>query len=304
MRAHAGTNDHKPFAIAAVSPDGKITGLMVATKISLHGAVPCNLSSRSIFFAQPITLPGAIGEQAIKRLLDEHDRVMNQQVVFAEIRPMCVGDPQGDLYVEAGYERFDYSNYEMKLDRDPDELFRHLNPKRRNNIRANQRRGLTVRPACPKQDLATFYDHLSQSHCRSRVPLVEIGYFEQLFHELPSDQLRLTIAEHNGKPIASACHFFFNGRVYWSHAGTYRIPGIAAQASLVWETMKWSIEQGCHTYDFAGAGRTDETYGPGIFKGRFGGEHVNVQRYRKVYSKWRMKLAETGYRMTRPLLSV
>lgn len=304
VRAHAGTIDHEPLAIAASSPDGTIAGLLVATKISLHGALPSNLSSRSVFFVQPIAVPGLIGDEAIQCLLSEHDRVMNQKVVFAEIRPMCVGDTHGDRYVEAGYERFEYSNYEMTLGKDPDELFRRMNPKRRNNIRANHRRGLTVRSACPQEDLATFYDHLSQSHCRSRVPLVDIGYFEQLFNELPSDQFRITMAEYDGKPIASACHFLFNGRVYWSYAGTYRIPGIAAQASLVWETMKWSIERGFQTYDFAGAGWADESYGPGIFKERFGGDHVNIQRYRKVYSKWRMKIAETGYRMSRPILSV
>ena len=304
VRAQASSIDQDPIAIAAVLPDNSVAGMLVAAKITLHGAWPSNLSSRSVFFAQPLATHGITGERAIQCLLNEHDRLMHHQVVFAEIRPMCVGDPLSDAYINAGFEPIDYSNYEMNLNQAPDEIFRRMSPKRRNNIRANQRRGLTVRSACPQKEIATFYDHLTQSHCRSRVPLVDIGFFERLFDELPTDQFRMTIAQYEGKPIASACHFLFNGRVHWTYAGTYRIKGIAAQASLVWETIQWAIEHGFHTYDFAGAGWSDETYGPGIFKGRFGGDHVNVHRYRKVYSKWRMKIAETGYRMTRPILSV
>ena len=150
---------------------------------TLPGAWPSNLSSRSVFFVQPIGAPGTTGKEAIQCLLDEHDRVLSQQVVFAEIRPMCIGDTLGDSYEAAGYEKIDYNNYELNLKQEPDEIFRRMNPKRRNNIRANQRRGLTVREACPQKDLADFYGHLRQSHRRSRVPLVDIGFFEELFDQ-------------------------------------------------------------------------------------------------------------------------
>lgn len=303
VRALKHTAEYEPLALAAVDACGEIAGLMVATKISLAGVWPSALSSRSVFFADPIASDNEIGRQALTVLLSEHDHRVGNHVVFSEIRPLDgrnLGDAQ---YREAGYERFSYKNYELDLTVPADDIFRRMSPKRRNNIRANERRGLSVREGDPHREIALFYDHLVHSYTRSRMPLVGIGYFEQLFSRFNSDEIRLTIAELNGKPIASACHLFFKGRVYWSHAGTYRIRGIAAQASLVWETILWSIARGHRIYDFAGAGWADESYGPGIFKERFGGNQVDVGRYRKVYSKWRMKIAETGYRVTRSLLN-
>lgn len=304
IHAIENTNGREPLALAALNHDDEIIGLLVAVKISLPGMWPNWMTSRSIFFAEPIAVPGDLGRHAIHRLMAEHDQRMSDRVVFSEIRPMSIANSGDDVYLQAGYERFDYNNYELDLTTSPDEIFRRMSPKRRNNIRANERRGLTVREADPDSELATFYEHLTHSHTRSQVPLVEIGYFEQVFARFAKDQIRLTIADFDGKPIASACHLIGNGRVYWSHAGTHRIRGIAAQASLVWETIQWAIAKQHRVYDFAGAGWADEEYGPGIFKKRFGGRHTNVGRYRKVYSKWRMKIAETGYRLTRPLLPI
>ncbi|TWT98708.1 lipid II:glycine glycyltransferase FemX [Neorhodopirellula pilleata] len=304
IHAFRDTDGYEPLALAAINRDGEMVGLLVAVKVSLAGIWPKSMTSRSIFFAEPIVIQGDAGRRAIACLLAEHDAHMSENVVFSEIRPLSNDDPCGDEYVQAGYEQYHYNNYELDLTVSPDEIFRRMSPKRRNNIRANQRRGLTVREADPGRDLPIFYEHLLHSHARSKVPLVEIGYFEQIFARFPKDHIRLTMADFNGQPIASACHFIFNGRVYWSHAGTYRIPGIAAQASLVWESIQWAIQNQHRVYDFAGAGWAGEKYGPGIFKERFGGRHVNVGRYRKVYSQWRMKVAETGYRITRPLLIV
>lgn len=297
------TADYQPLALAAVDGEDQIAGLFVATKISMAGIWPTSLSSRSVFFDAPIAVPGDLGCDAIESLLAEHDRRMCDQVVFSEIRPISCSAVHAQTYLRSGYEHHHYSNYELDLNQSPDAIFRHMNPKRRNNIRANHRRGLFVREGDPCRELATFYDHLSQSYARSQIPLVDFGYFERVFANFSRNQIRLTFAELDGKPIASACHYAFKGRVHWSHAGTYRIRGIAAQASLVWEAIQWSIQHKHQTYDFAGAGWANEHYGPGVFKERFGGDHVDVGRYRKVYSKWRMKIAETGFRMTRPLLA-
>ena len=303
VRAFAATPQFEPFAIAACQPDGTIAGLLVATKVNTIGAVPNSLSSRSVFFAGPLGVEGQVGREAVKQLLAQHDKHFASQVVFSEIRPCSPTDEVDPLYLNLGYESHDYVNYELDLTKTSDEIFRGMSHQRRNNIRSNERRGLTIREGNPNNDLAILYDHLTQSFSRSKIPLVEREHFEHIFSQLSQSRFRLTIAEMNGKPIASSLHLIFMGRVYWWHAGTERIPGIAAQASLVWETIQWAIEQGATVYDFAGAGWEGEIYTPGVFKSRFGGERVNVRRYRKVYSKLRMNIASAGYRLARPIFS-
>lgn len=301
VTAIGNTPGYEPLAIAAVRPDGQIVGLLVATKVSLAGAFPDLLSARSVMPAQPIVVPGPCGSTAMNRLLLRHDRVMRDQVVFSEIRPITRGDCHGHTIKNLGYEHFEYHNYELDLRQGSDSIFANMNRMRRGNIRSNQRRGLTVREADPQQELCIFYHHLATSYKRSQVPLVDSQHFKEVFQRLPRSSYRLTFAELDGRPIASACHLIFKGRVYWWQAGTERIAGITAQASLVWDAIQWAIERGESVYDFAGAGWGDEVYGPGVFKARFGGRHLNVGRYRKVYSTLRMKVAGAGYRIARPL---
>ena len=291
---------YEPLAIAAVKPDGEIVAMLVAVKISMPKLLPEKMSARSIFFSEPICVDDPIGLEAHRCLLAEHDRLMQDKVVFAEIRPMLdsrhsKGQCKKTHYTDLGYQHLAYKNYELDLRQNPAAIFAKMSRSRRTNIRSNQRHGLTVREANPIADLGIFYGHLMQSFSKSRVPLVDAKLFVELFKTLQPDQYRLTIAELNGKPVASTCHLIFKDRVYWWQAGMERTPGICPQGSLVWETIQWASARGQRIYDFAGAGWENEIYGPGIFKARFGGEHIQTRRYRKVYSKLRMKIAEVGY---------
>ena len=56
-------------------------------------------------------------------------------------------------------------------------------------------------------------------------------------------------------------------------------------------------------YDFGGAGWPNVPYGVRDFKASFGGELVCYGRYRKVYSRWKMALAERAYELGRTVIS-
>ncbi|WP_404306665.1 lipid II:glycine glycyltransferase FemX [Neorhodopirellula lusitana] len=303
IRAFDATPQFKPLALAACQPDGSVAGILVATQVCTMGALPNRLSSRSVFFAGPLGIEGPMGTKAVKSLLAHHDDQVGNKVVFSEIRPCSATEATNPLYLDSGYEPHDYINYEIDLRQTPDQIFRGMSHQRRNNIRANERRGLTVREGDPDTDLSHLYAHLTESFTRSKIPLVEREHFEHVFGLLPRSRYRLTIAEVHGKPVASSLHLIFKDRVYWWHAGTKRIQGITAQASLVWDAIQWGIDQNAKVYDFAGAGWEGEIYTPGVFKSRFGGQRVNVRRYRKVYSRLRMNIASAGYRLARPIFS-
>ncbi len=301
LQAFCETASYDPFAIAAVDENGAIAGLLVANRVSTLGSWAGSFGARSLQFAEPLCVDGELGDAALDLLLTEHDQQVKDQVVFSEIRPLFPDSERQAIFERHGYDHFNYNNYEHSLDCSTEELFKRLGPKRRNNVRSNERKGLTVRTADPQTDLDTFYDHLRHSFERSQIPLVNRDHFRSVFHQLPPEWIRLSIAEFKGTPVASACHLVFGGRVFCWYAGTKRIPGVYAQVSLVWDAMRWGIESGHQVYDFAGAGWEGETYGPGTFKSRFGAQHVNVGRYRKVVSSWRLKVAQAGYQLSRSM---
>jgi lipid II:glycine glycyltransferase (peptidoglycan interpeptide bridge formation enzyme) len=68
--------------------------------------------------------------------------------------------------------------------------------------------------------------------------------------------------------------------------------------------MEWAHEQGFRSYDSGGAGKPGVAYGVRDFKAKFGGQLVNYGRYQKVYSPWKLAVAERAYELGRRLLSL
>jgi hypothetical protein len=290
-----------PLALAAVDSCDEIIGIVVGNRVSTVYNWNYRYGCRAIMYAEPLIAHGPLQHVALSKLLNAYDDVMRPQTVFSEIRPISDCSEFRESLQEAGYVYHSYHNYEMRLDAPIDQIFRRLPHSRRNNLRVNQRRGIVVKEGDLKRDAEVFYQHLKSSYARAGVPFVEKQLFESVANDFPADQYRLTFALLDGRPIASSCHLMFKDRIHWWYAGTEHVNGIAAQASLVWEAMTWGVEHGYGVYDFGGAGWDGEHYGPGVFKSRFGANHIQHGRYRKIYSPWGMKLASLSYQVAQPL---
>jgi lipid II:glycine glycyltransferase (peptidoglycan interpeptide bridge formation enzyme) len=71
---------------------------------------------------------------------------------------------------------------------------------------------------------------------------------------------------------------------------------------MVWELLKWGSENNFRTFDFGGAGKPNEKYGPRQFKAKFGGKQVNYGRNICVHSPNLLKISTWGYEFYRHLL--
>jgi hypothetical protein len=120
---------------------------------------------------------------------------------------------------------------------------------------------------------------------------------------LPRNWYRIVIAYYDGRPVASSIDLIYDGTVYGWYGGTDRIPGIAANACITWDSIEWAATNRQRIYDFGGAGCPEVPYAPRDFKSKFGGELVQYGRYRKVYSRWKLALAERAYSNARRFLA-
>ena len=71
---------------------------------------------------------------------------------------------------------------------------------------------------------------------------------------------------------------------------------------MIWEILQWGRERGFHWFDFGGAGKPDEDYGPRVFKSRWGGTLVNYGRNTYIHAPIRFKLSRAGYQIARKFL--
>ncbi len=301
-RAYASTKGYRLWAKAAVAESGKIQALLVAVRVSTMRTLG-KFAARSILFAEPLCSDSEIGSIALADLVRDHDNFMSRRTLFTEIRPLFGAGPLHEAVTQCGYERLGYNNYELNLAASQEQLWQQVDPKCRGDIRRAERRGVTIREASLYSDLDILYDHLKESYGHSGIPLVDRSLFVAVCRELPSEQIDMRIAVYENMPIASICNLVFGGRVIYWYAGVVRIAGIAANSCLVWDAIRRRAATDCQVFDFGGAGWLNEDYGPGKFKSRFGGTLVEYGRYRRVYAKRSMSVAEKAYGLARRLLA-
>ena len=236
-------------------------------------------------------------------VLDAHDKAVRRRTLFTEVRAMLPPGAERDVLEQNGYEFFDYLNYVVDLDRDRDQLWNSIGKQTRAKIRRSHRRGMTIEHDTSVAGVHRIYPLLRASYARSRVPLAGIDLFLSALRFVSAGEIQIRIATHKGRDVAGTVGLYYRDRYFAWYGGTTRPQGIDPFAAIVWDEIEWAHQHGLRFYDFGGAGWPDEDYGPRTFKSRFHGALVCFGRYRKVYSRHRLALAEKGYESLRALFS-
>lgn len=303
IRCKEGTQNNYPYAKAAVDSTGKVCAILVASRVVTMSGVGSQIASRSIMYAEPLCVDSDDGRNGLRSLIHAHDLHMSTRTLFAEVRPTHECSGLDGVLLNAGYTKHGYLNYELSLCDCPEEMFRRIGGKRRNNVRSAQRKGVNVQQTQSSAGIADFYSLVCASYSRSQLPVVDQSLFTSAQRELTNERFRIVTATYQGSPVASACFLTYKRRVICWYAGTLRIPGVPALASVFWHAIKTFGTEGYEVFDFAGGGWEGQAYGPGKFKARFGGETTNHGRYRKVYSPWKLRVATAVYDRIRKLIA-
>ncbi len=149
-----------------------------------------------------------------------------------------------------------------------------------------------------------LYDFLRLTYGRAGVPLADRSLFEAAYRILkPLNMIEFVVVYDGDKPVAADTMLLFNKQVFAWYGGSLRLKGLSPAAFMQWREIAWSCENGVERYDFGGAGWPNVPYGVRDFKASFGGELVCYGRYRKVYSRWKMALAERAFKLGRSVIS-
>ena len=172
------------------------------------------------------------------------------------------------------------------------------------NIRKCERLGFTVRHLEKPDCIDLLYDFLKLTFGRAEVPLADRSLFDAAYRILKPQGMIEFVASYDGeKPLAIDAMLLFNKSVFGWYGGSVRMTGASPQTSLHWQEIAWACDQGFERFDFGGAGWPNVPYGVRDYKAKFGGELVCYGRYRKVYSRWKMALAERAYEFGRTVIS-
>lgn len=310
-RAHG----HRVSTWGVTDPDGALQALFLPVEVTLGGHLPRvtrgvtrALTSRAVAYGGAACAGGETGRRALGELLAAYRR-QAAHILFTEVRNISDASAVGDALRAAGFAHERHLNYLIRLDRAEADLWAALSRSARQRIRSGERKGVVVEavavtPAAHRSaEAGAAYRLLDQVYRRARVPLADRSLFDAAVSVLGPRALgRLVTARLGGELIGARFVLLHKGRMIDWYAGSDRsFAAFSPNEVLVWHVLRWGHEQGFDLFDFGGAGRPDEQYGPREFKAKFGGELVDFGRDVLVHTPMRLRLSRAGYGVSRRL---
>jgi hypothetical protein len=262
------------------------------------------LSSRAVFYAEPLCKDHPDSMKALSQLIAFHDEEMSRSVLFAEVRPLFAPGSERIALERAGYTFLDYLNYLNDVSLPIGSMWSNLHKGAQYAIRQCEKRGMVVREVPIDVAVDQLYPLLKLSYSHSGVPLVDRSLFDETVRIAGARDLIKFFAVYEGEqPVAMDVLLTYKQQVYLWYGGVSRSCEGSPCSLLRWHELKWAHEQGFAVCDSGGAGWPDIPYGVRDFKRKFGGQLVHFGRYRKVFSPWRLALAEKVYNLKRTVFS-
>lgn len=249
--------------------------------------------NRCIFYA-PRGPVCDFGDEAVLSALIAavRERAGSEGAILFKVDPPVVSRDAGSALEALGFRRAGGADgfggvqprCVMVLDIRPslDDVMANFKPKWRYNIRLAEKKGVTVRSDCTKEDLRSFYSVLKETAARDRFLVRGFDYYEAMWDTLvEAGYARLFLTEYEGEVIAGALSFVFGDKCWYTYgASSNAHRNVMPNHLMQWRMIEWAKESGCASYDFRGVspnqeeGEDDHLYGLNRFKRGFGAEFV------------------------------
>jgi CelD/BcsL family acetyltransferase involved in cellulose biosynthesis len=304
VQVFASAKGHTVMPLAAIADSGEILALLVAVRVQTLPHVLGHLSSRSVWYAEPLCVDSPEGVDSLSDLIALNDRHHHRRTLFAEVRPLQASGAERVSLERHGYQYLDYLNYLIDTTQPIEQIWNSVHHSVNSQVRKCEKRGFEFRHLDGPDCVDILYDFLRLTYGRAGVPLADRSLFEAAYRILkPLGKVDFVAVYDGDKPVAADTLLLFNRRAFAWYGGSLRLSGVSPDTFMQWSEIAWACENGFEWYDFGGAGWPNVPYGVRDFKASFGGELVSHGRYRKVYSRWKLALAERAYEFGRTVIS-
>ena len=295
---------HQPILWAAVDGHNCPLALLLPVNIALMNGLLRPFTTRAVAYGSALCAPSPEGKEAMTTLLRTYQQKTKGSVLFTELRNLSdLRDVQAMLN-ECGFVYEKHLNYLIDLNQPEKTIWSKISKSGQQSVRTSRNKGTRIEEATERQQAKIAYRLLQKVYARAQVPLASPTLFEAAFDILaPREMFKIFLARANNDYIGACLLLIHKGRIIDWYAGTDRsFSSYCPMELLIWHTLQWGREHGSCVFDFGGAGKPDEDYGPRKFKAKFGGELVEFGRNTYVHSKLRLQLSRLGYRLYRQFL--
>jgi len=148
----------------------------------------------------------------------------------------------------------------LDLSADEEILLSQMKSKCRYNIGLATRKGVTIRVATSAEEVREWYKLYLVTSVRDNFGIHIFDYYLRVWELFAvHDELRLFLAEHNGRLLAGIFVAVFAGQaIYLYGASSNEERHLMPNYALQWEAIRWAKQQGARLYDFGGIPDTDD----------------------------------------------
>jgi CelD/BcsL family acetyltransferase involved in cellulose biosynthesis len=306
FQVFARVEGHKPTLWAVVDDGHYPLALLLPVEITLKSGLLYRWTTRAVAYGSVLCAPGPDGTDALRMLVQAYRREMRGKILFTELRNLTDLSELQPALNECDFVFEEHLNYLIDLDQPEETLWRRITKSGRQSVRTSQNKGTRIEEVTERQQLAIAYQLLQEVYARVGVPLASLPLFEAAFDILaPRGMFKVFVACANDQYIGTCLLLIFNGRITDWYAGSDRaFSAYCSGESLIWHALQWGKAHGLHMFDFGGAGKPEEDYGPRRFKAKFNGTPVNYGRNICVHAPLSLSVSKAGYLAMRKLLSL
>lgn len=296
---------HQPSLWAATDGQNRLLALLLPVKVTVIDGLLAPMTARSVVYGGALCEPSPEGQAALDRLLVTYNRSGAKGSLFTEVRNLADAELLQVILQQHGYTYEAYQNFLIDLSLPKEEVWHNVSKSARKKIRrALHSEQMTVEEIQERQRIASWYALLQETYHRIQVPLADPSLFYAAFDILyPERMIQFLLGRVGGVAVAASVALLYKNTMYGWYRGFDRAySSYLPNDLMVWHALEWGAENGYKVFDFGGAGKADEDYGPRQFKAKFGGELVEFGRNIHVPSRLRLRLSEAGYAFYRRFL--
>ena len=272
------TRNMKGLRFAVSNEEEKLLACMTIKIESKKFLKP--LTSVSIIENAPLYEDSEQGKKAAEFLVDYYDKYIKKKVLYTNVK-IDKNSFLERLYESEWYNKTECLNFEIKLDKDLDIVFRAIHKSRRKNIKKAAKNGLVVIES-DMSSLPDFYKLLQETYDKVGIPVPDISFFNVTFDLIPNN-VKLFLGKYGDKFIAGRIVLLYKKKIFdWYAGASSEYLNLFPNDTLVWHILGYGCKNGYELFDFGGAGIPDEEYGVREFKRRFGGQMVRYNSFKKV----------------------
>ncbi|MDD5141895.1 GNAT family N-acetyltransferase [Methanoregula sp.] len=296
------TKNYEPVRFALLEVESKtIKGVIQGVIIKEMNNVFSQFSSRAIIFGGPL-ISSDLSKKYALDLIQNFDDEVKKRTIYTEIRNLF--EMKDTLDTIPDYSFIEHLNFLINLDRTENELWKSIHKDRRKNITRSEKYGLVFEEMKDDSKMDIFYSLLKTTYTNVQIPLADKSLFLAAMKLLvPSGHAKFFLARYEDRYIGARAILLYNKTIYdWYAGASLEDLSNYPNEFLVWNILKWGIQNNYSRFDFGGAGDPNKPYGPREFKRRFGGDLVNFGRFTKIHKPHMMKITQYGFELYRKIV--